>query len=170
VSTGQHYADIFLVSWFLVDEYLKHSFNGAMAKLRTKSQKMPRALLASVVAFLFILQILSIVITQNGRVAFAKGGIADASINVAGEICGAKPDDGGRSPVDPRHPDHCHHCILCSSGAQDSTLSAWALLATVFLLFAPRPEDAPAWRPNEQPVLWPSGLAGSWRARAPPIS
>lgn len=138
-----------------------------MAKLRTKSQRIQRALLAGAVVCLFLLQTLTFVVSQNGRLSFARGS-ADVFTATAAEICGEWPDDGGKSPAVPGH--LCRHCILCLSGSQDSTLNAMALLATVFVLLSPQSDDAPAWLRHEEPTLWHSGFASSWQSRAPPVS
>jgi hypothetical protein len=49
-------------------------------------------------------------------------------------------------------------------------MTAMALLATVFVLLAPTSDAAPAWVRRRKPAALPTGLAGSWLARAPPLS
>jgi hypothetical protein len=137
-----------------------------MVKPRPKSQRTQRAFLASVVACLFLLQTLTFAFSSNGRIAFPWGD-AGGSIVLAGEICGAAPDDGGKSPAYPG-PGHCHHCILCTIGAHDSTLNALAVLANVFVLLSPQSDDAPAWSHREERAPWRSGFASVWLSGVPP--
>jgi hypothetical protein len=123
---------------------------------------MYRAILASVAACLFLLQTLTFVFSP----ANAWGG-AGGSIVMAGDICRAAQDGGGKSPTSP-DPSPCHHCILCTIGAHDSTLNAFTILANVFVLLSPRLNDAPAWPHRENRALWPSGSASAWPSGVPP--
>lgn len=138
-----------------------------MAKLWTISLRLPGAFLTGVAACLILLQALAFVASPFGR--FAASG-ADAANAVEAQICGADRDDGGAHPAAPAHHAYTHHCILCASGDQASALTAMALLTSVFILLAPRLDEAPARLRDESRVLWPSGFASSWTSRAPPLS
>jgi hypothetical protein len=166
VSAGQHWIDIFLIKPFLVDGDLIHFINHTMVKFRPQSQRMQRAFLVSVVACLFLLQTLSFIFSPEGRLAFAKGNTG-GSIVMAGDICRAAQNDGGKTPATPGS-GHCHHCILCTSGAHDSTLNALALLVNVFVLLAPRSDVAPIWPRHAERALWPPGFASTWLSGVPP--
>jgi hypothetical protein len=167
VSVKQHRNSIFPGCLFLIDRNLEQLLIEPMAKLWTRSESLPRALLAGAAACLILLQALAFVVSPFGR--FAAGG-ADGSIAMEAQICGADRDDGGAPPAAPGHHAYCHHCILCASGDQVSALTAMALLACLFILLAPRSDLAPVMRRHENKVLWPSGFASSWTSRAPPLS
>ena len=71
-----------------------------MANLLPKSQRIVRTLLSSVVASLFLLQVVAFIFSLNGRVAFSSGE-AGASITMAGENCRAMTDDEGKNLAQP---------------------------------------------------------------------
>jgi len=126
---------------------------------------MARSLLSSAVAGLFLLQILAFVVSSNGRIAFSSGD-AGASIAMAGEICGAKTDDGGKAPA---QPSHHHHCALCSVGSDDDGVDAVAHLAKVIIVLTPRSDDATTWCVDDDLAPFPLGWTSSWSSRAPPV-
>jgi hypothetical protein len=82
-----------------IDGAFVHVENEKMMRLPPKQQRMVRALLSSVVASLFLLQALAFVFSSNGRIVFSSGETG-ASIAMAGEICRAKTDDGGKAPAE----------------------------------------------------------------------
>src|SRR5450631_901975 len=86
---------------------------------------------------------------------------------LAGDICGAAQDDGGKSPASPG-PVHCHYCILCMIGAHDPALNAMAVLADVFVLLSPQSDNVLAWSRREKRALWPPGFASAWLSGVPP--
>ncbi|WP_026605596.1 DUF2946 family protein [Methylocapsa acidiphila] len=140
-----------------------------MSKLWTRSQRIRSALVSSVVIGLFLLQTFAFVFAQLGSGAFAAGG-AGSFLATAGEICGEKPSADRQAPAVPDHSGHCNHCILCSGGGHASVLAGFIVLAAVFVFLAPRSDVAPARIRPERPAARPSGLAGSWASRAPPLA
>ncbi|WP_442755626.1 DUF2946 family protein [Methylocystis sp. JAN1] len=132
-------------------------------RLSPKPHGMARALLSSVVAGLFLVQVLAFVVSSNGRVAFSSGD-GGVSIAMAGEICGGKIDDGNRQPAQPHH----HHCALCSIGNYDDTVDAVADLAKVIIVLAPGSDAAPTWFIHDELAPLPLGWTSSWSSRAPP--
>jgi hypothetical protein len=136
-----------------------------MTDERTRSRYSIRAVIAGVVACLFILQGLAFAASHNCTEK-AQGG-ADASIanSLADEHCGVHRDDG--TPAQGRH-DYSQCCIFCAASGRDapiafinasfSVASHSARLASVSVVrfFADNPEGHP------------QGWASSWSSRAPP--
>jgi Protein of unknown function (DUF2946) len=148
-----------------IDVIVGHVDNRPMVKLLPILQKMPRTLLPSVVVSLFLLQTMAFVFSSAGRAAFSSG-VAGASIAMAGEICRAKSDDGGKAPA---QPSHHHHCALCSVGNDDDVVDVVADFAKVIIVLTPRSGDAPAWFVQDYPAPSPLGWTSSWSSRAPPV-
>ena len=135
-----------------------------MANPLPKSQRIARTLLSSVVASLFLLQAVAFIFSSNGRVAFSNGE-AGASIAMAGEICRANTDDGGKAPA---QPSHHHHWAVCCIGRHDDAIGAVADLAQVIIGLTPRSGDAPASFVHDELALRLLGWTSSWSSRAPP--
>ncbi len=147
-----------------IDVRLAQGESWRMANLLPKSQRIVRTLLSSVVASLFLLQVVAFIFSLNGRVAFSSGE-AGASITMAGENCRAMTDDGGKAPA---QPSHHHHCAVCCIGRHDDAIGAVADLAQVIIGLTPRSGDAPAWFVHDELALRPLGWTSSWSSRAPP--
>jgi hypothetical protein len=140
-----------------------------MEKNRSNSRGTTFPLVTSGIALLFLVQTLAFVFSMNGRLAFSAGG-AGASIAMAGEICHAKPDDGGETPAQPTHQ---HHCALCSIGKSAHELDVLALIpgVVIVIVLASLSGDggAPGWSLYDNLPSLPVGWTSSWSSRAPPL-
>ena len=72
--------------------------NGVMGKQGSKSGRTTYSLVTSGIALFFLVQTLAFVFSPNGRIAFSNGGAGASSIAMAGEVCLANADDGGKAP------------------------------------------------------------------------
>ncbi|MBM3564372.1 MAG: hypothetical protein FJX15_13630 [Alphaproteobacteria bacterium] len=136
-----------------------------MMTISLKPHGKARALFSSVVAGLFLMQVLGLVVASSGCAAFLSDD-AGVSIAMAGEYCGGKTHDGDRQPVQPSH----HHCALCSIGYYDDAVDAVANLAEVIIVLTPQSDAAAAPFIHDElapPLL---GWTSSWSSRAPPFS
>jgi hypothetical protein len=113
---------------------------------------------------LFLVQTLIFVFSSNGRLAFASGD-AGASIVMAGEICHASSDDGGKAPAQPAHQ---HHCTLCTANHLHNAVYTVGILASVIALLTPRSDEAPTRLIHDELAPPPLGWTSSWSSRAPP--
>jgi len=131
---------------------------------RSKSKGTQCALITSAVALLFLLQTLAFVFSTSGRLAFSNGD-AGASIAMAGEICHASSDDGGKAPAQPAHQ---HHCTLCTANHLHNAVYPVGILASVIAFLTPQSDEAPARLILDELAPPPLGWTSSWSSRAPP--
>lgn len=132
----------------------------------SKSGRAARALGASGIALLFLVQTLAFILSPTGRIAFSFSA-AGASIAMAGEICHASTDDGDKTPAQPiRH----HQCALCTVGNSAHEADAMALTPSVAIVLAllSRDVSAPGWPHADDLPSLPVGWTSSWSSRAPP--
>lgn len=135
-----------------------------MAVFRLNAKRLARGFAAAVLMCLILLEALSFVIGAKRHSAFSNGDLG-ASI-ATGEYCDAQLDNGGRLPAHSSHQRNCALCIVCD---RDQTFdAAVALLASAFIVLAPRPHDAPAWFEARDLAPSPLGWTSSWSSRAPP--
>ncbi|WP_018266368.1 DUF2946 family protein [Methylosinus sp. LW4] len=115
---------------------------------------------AAALACLLLSEALSFVITATRHAAVSNGDVVAAA-----ELCDARLDASGNPPA---HPESEHGCALCIVCARDLTFDAVGLLASVVIVLAPRPNDAPARFDSADPAPSPPGWTSSWSSRAPP--
>jgi hypothetical protein len=131
---------------------------------RLPAQGYIRDLIAGVVAFSFCLQVLGLVLPN--RPSLSLGGDAVAAAFSSGLICDGGGHDGGKTPAQQHHG---QHCALCGLGARDFVLQSVALVATAMVLIPPKIQDARAWAPDlDELAPPPLGWISSWSSRAPP--
>ena len=137
-----------------------------MGKHGSKSGRTAFPLVASGIALFFLVQTLAFVFSPNGRIAFSNGDAGLSSIAMAGEICLANSDDGGKAPG-PNHKHH-RHCAVCAASNRDFPLPALALIAAVIVFNAPPSDEAPPRFIHDELAPSPLGWTSSWSSRAPP--
>ena len=140
--------------------------NGVMGKQGSKSGRTTYSLVTSGIALFFLVQTLAFVFSPNGRIAFSNGGAGASSIAMAGEVCLANADDGGKAPK-PNHQHH-RHCAVCVASNRDFPLPASALIAAVVAFIPPPPDEAPPRFSRDELAPPPLGWTSSWSSRAPP--
>jgi hypothetical protein len=140
--------------------------NHVMGTHCSKRRGRTRVLVTGVIALFFLVQTLAFVFSQNGRIAFSNDDGGASSIAMAGEICHAGPDDGGKAPG-PNH-EHHRHCALCTASNRDISLPALSLIAAVIVFIAPPSDEAPARLIHDELAPPPLGWTSSWSSRAPP--
>lgn len=146
-----------------IDDMLVPVDNGNMMGPSLNLKGMARAFFSSVVAGLFLFQILTFVISSGPPASLA--GDAGASIALTGELCLGVTDNGGKPPA---HPNHHHHCALCPTGHYDDSVEALADLAKVIGVLTPRSDAAPKRHIPDDLTPSPAGWTSSWSSRAPP--
>lgn len=134
-----------------------------MRKASLTARKPARELIAVAIACLFLLQTIAFVFSLNGRTVFSTSpqGVA---LSMAGELCDADANDGGKAPAQHHHHQHCASCGVSNRSAP---LDAVAFIAAVVVLTLPQSEASPA-RVHHDELKPPSEWKGAWSSRAPP--
>ncbi|WP_159289098.1 DUF2946 family protein [Methylosinus sporium] len=122
-----------------------------------------RALIASTVACVCLLQAFILVMSMQGRFAHAS---AESGVAVSvSDYCRANTHGGGEGST--QH-DHSQCCILCSSSVYGGLSRFAAVVCKIAFFPAPRTAAEIGWRFLDDPVAQLVGWTSSWSSRAPP--